>query len=370
MNDSIKVLQICSYYTGTKLYHKLFTSLSALDVDENVYAFTSNSYKINESVNYDINVSNCYNRFDRMFFHLKHSKVFKDIEGKYEIEEFDIMHAHSLFSNGYIAYKLNQKYHIPYIVAVRNTDVNLFFKKMIHLRKTGLKILKNANKIVFISEPYKESTIQSYIPKEYREDILRKSVVIPNGIDEFWLNNKNDYRTNTVKNEIRLIYVGSIDKNKNIDTTIKACEILIKKGYKVCYTIVGDMVNKEYEKVISRNYFINYIPFCEKEELINYYKKNDIFVMPSKHETFGLVYAEAMSQGLPVIYTKGQGFDNQFIDGEVGFSVSYDSAEEIVESITKITDNYQKFSNNCLKKVNKFDWDKIAVQYLRIYNDK
>ena len=29
--------------------------------------------------------------------------------------------------------------------------------------------------------------------------------------------------------------------------------------------------------------------------------------MPSKHETFGLVYAEAMTQGLPVIYTKNEG---------------------------------------------------------------
>ena len=37
------------------------------------------------------------------------------------------------------------------------------------------------------------------------------------------------------------------------------------------------------------------------------YRENDIYVMPSIIETFGLVYAEAMSQGLPVIYTRGQG---------------------------------------------------------------
>lgn len=40
--------------------------------------------------------------------------------------------------------------------------------------------------------------------------------------------------------------------------------------------------------------------------------------MPSHKETFGLVYAEAMSQGLPIIYTKNQGFDGQFPDGYVG----------------------------------------------------
>ena len=40
------------------------------------------------------------------------------------------------------------------------------------------------------------------------------------------------------------------------------------------------------------------------------------FCLPSHAETFGLVYVEAMSQGLPIIY-EGQGFDKQFQDGEV-----------------------------------------------------
>jgi len=43
--------------------------------------------------------------------------------------------------------------------------------------------------------------------------------------------------------------------------------------------------------------------------------------MPSITETFGLVYAEALSQGLPVLYTRGQGFDRQFEEGEVGYAV-------------------------------------------------
>lgn len=89
--------------------------------------------------------------------------------------------------------------------------------------------------------------------------------------------------------------------------------------------------------------------------------------MPSKHETFGLVYAEAMSQGLPVIYTRGQGFDGQFEEGEVGYSVQYDSAEEIVDRIKEILNNYKTISNNCVEKVDRFDWDEIARKYIEIY---
>ena len=55
--------------------------------------------------------------------------------------------------------------------------------------------------------------------------------------------------------------------------------------------------------------------------------------MLSIMETFGLVYAEAMSQGLPIIYTKGQGFDEQFDEGKVGYHADCFNIEEIVKRI-------------------------------------
>ncbi|MBZ2174079.1 glycosyltransferase [Schnuerera sp. xch1] len=95
---------------------------------------------------------------------------------------------------------------------------------------------------------------------------------------------------------------------------------------------------------ISECPFIKYISYCQKE-LVNHYRDPDIFVMSSKYGTFGLVYAEAMSQGLPVIYIRGQGFDGQVNEGEVGYSVQYDSAEEIAKRIEDILDNYENISN-------------------------
>lgn len=90
--------------------------------------------------------------------------------------------------------------------------------------------------------------------------------------------------------------------------------------------------------------------------------------MLSKYETFELVYAEAMSQGLPEIYTKWQDFNEQFNEGEVGYSVQYDSSEEIVERVKDILKNYEDISNNCLNMVDKFDWDKIGKVYCNIYD--
>ncbi|KDE67578.1 hypothetical protein FUSO6_10305, partial [Fusobacterium necrophorum DAB] len=248
--------------------------------------------------------------------------------------------------------------------AIRNTDINIFFKYLFFLRKHGIKIMENADKIIFLSPTYKKECLNRYISAKYKEKFEKKMCIIPNGIDSFWIENliigKKKHE------ELRLIYVGSIDRNKNVKTTIMACKELRKKGYNVKFTIIGDII----VKTINLNEsFINYIPFCSKEKIKEYLSKNDIFVMPSKYETFGLVYAEALSQGLPIIYTKGQGFDEQIPEGIVGHSVRYDDIEEIVRKIILIYENYEKYSNNIKNFIHNFDWINISREYSNIYND-
>ena len=104
-----------------------------------------------------------------------------------------------------------------------------------------------------------------------------------------------------------------------------------------------------------------------KEELIDVYRSCNIYLMPSHYETFGLVYAEALSQGLPVLYTKGQGFDGQFEDGEVGYAVVSTDANDIKDKILKVIENYDKILPNIQHCLEKFKWDKIAKQYADLY---
>lgn len=363
----MRVLHINSYYSGSSFYKNLYDKQTKYGLNIDVYvpvslSFASSSLNFG---NYTI-IRRNHRKYDRLLFHLKHNKIYKDIIQTYKIENYSIIHAHSLFSNGYIAMKLKQRYGIPYVVAVRNTDVNVFFKYMIHLKRIGIQILKEASKVVFISEPYKTLTIQKYVPAELKKEIMEKSEVIPNGINDFWLNNKVLIKDRK-KSEIKLLYVGAINKNKNVLTTIEAIELLMKKGFNATLTIVGKIQdNRLYNKIIEYP-FVSYVKPVQKEELINIYRLNDIFIMPSIHETFGLVYAEAMSQGLPVIYTGNQGFDGYFQDGEVGFSVGCFEVEKIAERIIDILDDYEVISKNCLEKCNRFNWDSLTQEYKCIY---
>ncbi|MBS4534361.1 glycosyltransferase [Clostridium sp. D2Q-14] len=94
--------------------------------------------------------------------------------------------------------------------------------------------------------------------------------------------------------------------------------------------------------------YVNYLGFKTKDEFIRIYRENDIFVLPSINETFGLVYAGAMSQGLPVVYTKDQGFDGQFKDGIVAFSANHKCPTEIAKKINGLVANYKTLSLSCV----------------------
>ena len=363
---NIKVLHICSYYYGTKLYKNLMDHFKFKNLDFKVFAPCDYNYKYEGNEEYIIQ-ANSFHKFDRLNFYYKYKKVYNALIEKVQVRQYDILHAHSLFANGYISYKIFKEYNIPYIVAVRNTDINIFFKYFFYLRKLGVDILKNATKIIFISNAYKTKIIK-YIPECYKQEIIDKSVVIPNGIDNYFLENIGQPKK-LKKQTLNLVYTGRIDKNKNLDTTIKCCNKMLKNKYSVNFTIIGSIAYKKYNKILKKYNFINYMGQKNKEEIINIYKDMDIFVMPSKHETFGLVYAEALTQGPPVIYTKNEGFDQLFEDGEVGYAIKYNDYLKMEQRINNIVENYEKISKNCIEKSLIFNWNDIADKYMNIYKE-
>ena len=288
------------------------------------------------------------------------------------MKKYDLIHAYTLFTDGNNAMQLSKKYEIPYVVAVRNTDVNTFFKKMPWLRRRGIQIMRNASRVFFLSESYKEEVFRKYVPDKYKKELINKVSVIPNGIDQFWIQNIvqdiNEKKLKRIKNrQLRLIYVGQVDRNKNIIATQQAMELLRKAGWNVTLTVVGKIADKHEFKKMIQNLYTTYVEEQPKENLIKLYREHDIFVMPSITETFGLVYAEAMSQGLPVVYTKGQGFDGQFPEGIVGYHVDAKNHREIFEIIIKIIDRYEAIFKNVGHMAVKFEWAFLAKKYKKIY---
>ena len=321
---------------------------SVLDAEQTIYI----PYKEGDCTKKELEIIDCYkeaniqpivlpikNRSDRILYYKKIRKYLKKLEERISIKEFHIIHAHSLYSDGGVAYLINRKYGIPYIVAVRATDIVVFMKYFRHLDNLGRNIIKHASKVIFITPSLKYATLKALYKNNGTILENGHSTIIPNGINEYWIRNirKNAKQLEDNK-KIKLIQISRLKEQKNVDKTIKAVDILRKKGLDITLDIVGE--GKERENLESLTYslgLINHIKFhgyiTDLNKLQELFSKNNIFVLPSSGETFGLTYIEAMSQGLPIIGIKKTGVSDFFHNGMVGYFIDYPDPMQIASAV-------------------------------------
>lgn len=364
----MNILHINSYFNGGLFYKNLYDQQIKDGMNIKVYVPVPKNRKLlgNDFGEYTL-IRPAFYHVERYFFQMKSAHIYSDLVDAVDIQNFDLIHAHTLFTNGYVAYKLKKKYGIPYMVTVRNTDINTFFRKMKFLRPLGVNILKEADRISFLSSAYLDQTIDTYVPEEHKASLIEKSVIIGNGIDPFWLEQPGTVKHYSKGETLHLVAVGNISRNKNIDTTLKVLDHLICNGIKAHLHAVGKVKDDELLKQIEDHSHATYYPFMKKDDLLHLYRESHIFVLPSHQETFGNVYPEALSQGLPIIYTLNQGFHKQFEEGTVGYGVDSNSPEDIYEKIINICKDYEGFSSRAINGAKKYDWGKIAESYRSSY---
>lgn len=357
----MKVLALCSLY-GDTFFKNLIDGIS---VDTTVYY---GRRKDKEFISADPKVlsKKVYSKFDGILYFSKERKLEKFLDQSLSFDDFQIIHAHTLYTDGLLAYHISKKYGIPYIVAVRSTDLLYYAKYRKDLYFLAKKILKNAKKVIFLSENYLNRT-----SRHFSINLTNKSVVIPNGLNDFFIEhmcNSNDREKNKNR-EYNLLTVGFVSKRKNQLTVAKAIsELLIEKNIRVKYSVVGKVLDQNVLEELEKFSFVDYSPFMNKDDLIIEYQKSDLFIMTSLNETFGLTYLEAISQNTPVIYSRGEGFDGQFEYGEVGYPVDSLDIEDLKEKILLVLSNKDKFKN-IAEKVKEFSWEKIGTKYREVYRE-
>lgn len=372
----MKVLHICSNYVSSKIFPNLLYSLNKISSSNFLFCpvLRGGEKKKNTYLEEDDNVfkenaeyaiiSDCFTAVDRFLFFSKREKIRKTIEKEIALNDFEKIMAHSLFTDGWVAFKLSRKYQIKYSVFVQNTDINIFFK-IPGLRWFGKRILMAATNIVFASNAVKRYVFDKIISKNNAK-LESKTTVIPFAIEDIFFKKQPQRKELSGNGTIKVITVATIDKNKNQICIVKALNELKQLGNKVELALVGKIVQKECLDRLLGYEFVRYIGVKTYAEIIELYKQYDIMALLSRRETFGLVYAEAMSQGLPVIYSAGQGFDGQFNDGDIGFAVDSENSHELAERLIEVIKNYSQFSNSALIASKRFCWDKVAEQYDKI----
>ena len=122
----MNILHINTNYLSNALHQNMINTMEKKGVSNTVFVptYTDSPRVITPADN--VIVSGCFNKWDRVNYYSKQKKIINSVKSSVNVKDFDIVHAYTVFTDGNVAYKLYKEYGIPYVVAVRNTDINTF----------------------------------------------------------------------------------------------------------------------------------------------------------------------------------------------------------------------------------------------------
>ncbi|MEW5748736.1 MAG: glycosyltransferase family 4 protein [Candidatus Thermoplasmatota archaeon] len=132
-----------------------------------------------------------------------------------------------------------------------------------------------------------------------------------------------------------VLFVGRLHDYKGVREAIEALGIVRRSRPDVVMVIVGSGPLGSYVEEMSRQLAPNlmFLGTVDDATLRDLYLASDIHIMPSWHEAFGVVCAEALGYGVPSIVTRTSGCSDLVTDGENGYIINPGDAQELAHAI-------------------------------------
>lgn len=300
--------------------------------------------------------------FNGLFYYLA---IKKKVNKIMKSENVVLIDAHTFKIEGYVASKLKSTYkNIPSIVTCHGTSFYITYDT-----EKGKKYIKNIASnldwIICVSEDFK---------RKLSAIGVNNTKVIYNGINFF-----NEFKNSTkkVKKDYNgIITLGSLIKRKNINIVIEAFEKIYKINKNARLTIIGEGILKQnLMNLCDRLKVSNVVNFkgqISNQEVYKLMKENNIFVLPSVREGFGICYLEAMYNECIVIGTKGEGIDGFIKDKQNGFLVSpnVEDVSKVMEYIMGNREKCEVIRKRGKEDAKKMTWAKNAFEYEKLILEK
>lgn len=284
-------------------------------------------------------------------------------------KNFDIIHTHMLWMEpGFYGYLASRASSIPLVISPRGAMSKWAlnhnkFRKYIYMFCRQRKALIHANMFHVTATSEKDEVINYGLGS-------KKFAIIPNGVDIPTLTIEPEGKKNTVT------FLSRIHKKKGVEILIKSWQKISVNFPNWTLEIIGPLdsdYSKKLEIYVQRNdirnlYFIGEVVGKEKDRKL---QESSIFVLPTYSENFGMVVAEALSNGTAVICTKGAPWER--LDAlEAGWWVDF-GVDEISDALvhamnlskyqlTKIGGNGRSWMRS------DFSWDSIALSMIEHYD--
>lgn len=364
------------------------------DENNNVYVVFSHTFSLKRVIRYrktdsnSIFVKNKVNYFINKGLYLWKYSLFLNQRSVFVdkiVEEFkkiidlgvkiDIIHAHSCFWASLAAEKLNKEYGIPYVVTEHSTIYALkrtYVKGKIY--RDICNSLNNSSTVICVGNDLKRRM-------EGLFDI-NNIIVLGNVVDT------EKFRITSAETEeskpftfFTVFYMNSKKQimKKGADLLIEAFSKVLEKDSNIELIIGGEgRKQASLKKMCIANEVdskVHFVGGLSRDEVVTYMNKCDAFILPSRYETFGVSYIEAMACGKPVIATPNGGAED-IVNNNNGIMCNEISVQSITKAMIEMLDSYNMFDSDQIRSNVRRQYSKCAISeklkiiYLGVLNNK
>jgi glycosyltransferase involved in cell wall biosynthesis len=221
------------------------------------------------------------------------------------------------------------------------------------------------------------SPVERFLERATGLHPCRRYLVIPNGIDHREMSGVLAGTITPRRSVMRIISVCNLWPVKGVDLVLRALAALRDRGVAEWeYVAVGGGPEAEPLRRLAGDLGIagqvRFTGRLDHGDAMREVAAADIFCLPSRAETFGMVYLEAMACGKPVIASRGTGAEDLVVHGDTGFLVPPDEAGELagaLECLLSDRDLARTMGEAGRKRSLDFTWESTAARYLEIYRD-
>ena len=290
-----------------------------------------------------------------------------------KLHNIEVLHVHYAIPHAYAAYMaqkmlLEEGVYVPIVTTLHGTDITLVGNHPFYKPAVTFSINKS-DAVTAVSNSLKEGTLRLF-------DIKKEINVVTNFIDinKFTHDFTDCQRAMMATDKEKIItHISNMREVKRIPDVIKVF-YNIQKEIPAKLMMVGEGPEREPAERLCEELGISekVVFFGNSNQIDRILCFSDLFLLPSKTESFGLSALEAMASGVPVISSNTGGIPEVNKHGFSGYLSDVSDVEDMSSNAIKILSNPEtlnQFKQNAVTQAKTFDIQQIVPKYEAIYQD-
>lgn len=277
------------------------------------------------------------------------------------------------FETGWVGYFLSSKWKNLFQVQIHTDFLSPYFSKsLLNKIRVSLSsfVIKKANRIRVVSSVIKNSLISLNHNFENKIDVL------PIYVDTSFYSRELNNKIHNYIFDKTILMVCRFSKEKRIDLALSVLRKVVDNNQKIGLYLVGKGEEKgnivRLIKKLKLENNVRIFDWVAGEELLDFYKNSDLFLLTSEYEGYGMTLVEAMASGVPIVTTEvGLAKTNMFVNGQNSYICPVGDINCITERVNELLENNElrklfkeAMRDNIIK--NDISFDNYLNQYVNL----